>query len=135
MQERRIETEQLVRWAFSAFQPVQLYRSGEVLGQAQVWMGQTATVPIVAPRDLQMLIEAGTRETLSAEIVYTGPIRAPIAQGQRVARLAVRQPGKETAQFDLVAGADVPEGGLMTKVGAAAMLVRDRALAALPIGN
>jgi D-alanyl-D-alanine carboxypeptidase (penicillin-binding protein 5/6) len=135
MQERRIETEQLVRWAFSAFQPVELYRSGEVLGQAQVWMGEAATVPIVAPRDLQMLIEAGTRDQLSAEVVYTGPIRAPIAQGQTVARLAVRQPGKETAQFDLVAGADVPEGGLMTKVGAAAMLVRDRALAALPIGN
>jgi serine-type D-Ala-D-Ala carboxypeptidase (penicillin-binding protein 5/6) len=135
MQERRIETEQLVRWAYSAFQPVRLYRSGEVLGQAQVWMGENATVPIVAPRDLQMLIEAGTRETLSAEIVYTGPVAAPIAQGQTIARLAVRQPGKETAYFNLAAGADVAEGGLMTKVGAAAMLVRDRALAALPIGN
>jgi serine-type D-Ala-D-Ala carboxypeptidase (penicillin-binding protein 5/6) len=135
MQERRIETEQLVRWAFSAFQPVQLYRSGETIGQAEVWMGERATVPIVAPRDLQMLIEAGTRETLSAEIVYTGPVAAPVAQGQTIARLAVRQPGKETAHFDLAAGADVPEGGLMTRVEAAAMLVRDRALAALPIGN
>jgi serine-type D-Ala-D-Ala carboxypeptidase (penicillin-binding protein 5/6) len=126
-QERRIETEQMVRWAFSAFQPVSFFDEGETVGQAEVWLGETDTVPLVAPADLRMLVPHEVRDEVTAEIAYRGPVKAPIAAGTPVARLVVKVPGGDGASFDLVAGADVPAGGFTRRLEAAASLARDHA--------
>jgi serine-type D-Ala-D-Ala carboxypeptidase (penicillin-binding protein 5/6) len=127
-QARRIETEQMVRWAFSAFQPVRFFVAGDVVGEAQVWLGDRHTVPLLAPRDLQMLVPHDARGAAEARIVYHGPLQAPIAAGDPVAALVVDVPGLETARFDLVAGADVAPGGFLRRIEAAAFTARDRAL-------
>jgi D-alanyl-D-alanine carboxypeptidase (penicillin-binding protein 5/6) len=72
---------------------------------------------------------------LTAQIVYLGPIEAPIAAGDPVGALVVSMPGRADASFDLVAGRDVARGGLMTRIGAAARLTRDRAVEMLPVGQ
>lgn len=128
-QERRIESEQLVRWAFAAFRPVSFFRAGETVGAAEVWLGSADSVPLVAPQDLSMLVPQEARGRITAEIVYRGPLQAPIAAGTPVAELVVHVPGWEAApRFPLVAGTDVAEAGLAGRIGAAARLARDRAL-------
>ncbi len=128
-QARRIETEQMVRWAFSAFQPVRFFDEGETVGAAEVWLGAADTVPLVAPQDLSMLVPHEARGQITAEIVYRGPLQAPIAAGTPVAELVVHVPGwEETPRFPLVTGADVAEAGFVRRIGAAAALARDRAL-------
>jgi D-alanyl-D-alanine carboxypeptidase (penicillin-binding protein 5/6) len=64
--------------------------------------------------------------------VYSSPIQAPILKGQKVATLEVTVPEHDPVTFDLVAGADVARGGLLTRINAAARLTRDRAVAMLP---
>jgi D-alanyl-D-alanine carboxypeptidase (penicillin-binding protein 5/6) len=86
----------------------------------------------VAPKDLQVLVPREVRPGMKARVLYAGPIEAPIARGQKLATLRVEVPGKAPVDFDLVAGADVARGGLMTRIGAAAQLARDRALGYLP---
>jgi serine-type D-Ala-D-Ala carboxypeptidase (penicillin-binding protein 5/6) len=132
--ERAEETEAIVKWAFGAFDTVRFYDQGEEIAQADVWLGAAELVPIVAPTTLQMLVPREERPGLKARVVYEGPIEAPIARGQKLATLRVEVPGKEPVDFDLVAGADVARGGLMTRISAAARLTRDRAFAYLP-GN
>jgi serine-type D-Ala-D-Ala carboxypeptidase (penicillin-binding protein 5/6) len=129
-QRRRVETEQMVRWAFNSFQPVRYFGSGDVVGSARVWMGERDAVPLVAPRDVQMLVPHGAREGMTAEIAYRGPIEAPVAAGDSVAELVVRVPGWDNpARFPLVAGEDVPVGGFLKRMEAAATIARDRAFA------
>ena len=132
--ERAEETEAIVKWAFGAFDTVRFYDQGEEIAQADVWLGAAELVPIVAPTTLQMLVPREERPGLEARVLYQGPIEAPIAKGQKLATLRVEIPGKEPVDFDLVAGADVARGGLMTRISAAARLTRDRAFAYLP-GN
>ena len=129
---RAEETEAIVKWAFGAFDTVKFFDSGEEVAQADVWLGAAPFVPIVAPKDLQMLVPREERPGLKARVLYAGPIEAPIAQGQKLATLRVDVPGKDPVDFDLVAGADVPRGGLMTRISAAARLTRDRAFGYLP---
>ena len=129
---RAEETEAIVKWAFGAFDTVKFFDSGQEVAQADVWLGAAPFVPIVAPKDLQMLVPREERPGLKARVLYAGPIEAPIAQGQKLATLRVDVPGKDPVDFDLVAGADVPRGGLMTRISAAARLTRDRALGYLP---
>lgn len=132
MAERKAETSGLVRWAFGAFDTVRYYDAGETVGEVPVWLGATPEVPLVAPRDVSLLVPRADRNGMSARIVYDGPIEAPVAKGQPIAALLVDVPGRDPARFDLVAGADVPKGGLMARIGAAAQLTRDRAMGMLP---
>jgi D-alanyl-D-alanine carboxypeptidase (penicillin-binding protein 5/6) len=132
--QRAEETEAIVKWAFGAFDTVRFYDEGQEIAQADVWLGEAPFVPIVAPKDLQMLVPREERPGMKARVVYSGPIEAPIAKGQKLASLVVEVPGKDPVDFDLVAGAEVPRGGLMTRINAAARLTRDRALSYLPGG-
>jgi serine-type D-Ala-D-Ala carboxypeptidase (penicillin-binding protein 5/6) len=126
-QERRIETEQMVRWAFANFQPVRFFDAGETVGMAEVWMGEAPAVPLVAPRNLHMLVPVDARDGVTAQVVYRGPIEAPVATGDTIADLVVTVPGQAPTRFPLAAAADVPRGGLMRRIEAAAWLARDRA--------
>jgi D-alanyl-D-alanine carboxypeptidase (penicillin-binding protein 5/6) len=133
--ERRAETESLVKWAFGSFDTVKFLAEGAVATEAEVWLGEAPTVPLVAPVSLQMLVPRDLRRELTARVVYDGPIEAPITAGQPLGALEVRLPGKETVRFDLVAGRDVPRGGILTRISAAAQLARDRAIGFLPGRN
>jgi D-alanyl-D-alanine carboxypeptidase (penicillin-binding protein 5/6) len=130
--ERRDEGEAIVKWAFGAFDTVRFYDAGEQVAEAEVWLGATPEVALVAPRDLQMLIPREERGGVKARVLYNSPVEAPIAEGQKLGVLEVAVPGKDPMAFDLVAGADVPRGGLMTRINAAARLTRDRAVSYLP---
>jgi serine-type D-Ala-D-Ala carboxypeptidase (penicillin-binding protein 5/6) len=127
-QARRIETEQMVRWAYSTFHPVRFFGEGAVAGTAEVWMGAAPTVPLVAPRDIAMLVPHDARGEVTAAVSYRGPIEAPVTAGQVIADLVVQVPGQADVRFPLAAGADVARGGLMRRIEAAAWLARDRAV-------
>jgi D-alanyl-D-alanine carboxypeptidase (penicillin-binding protein 5/6) len=53
------------------------------------------------------LSQRGVREGLTAHIVYDGPLRPPIVQGDVVAHLVVEGPNFETQRFELVAARKV----------------------------
>jgi len=127
---RADETASIVKWAFGTFETVKFFAKDAPVATAEVWLGAAPTVPLVAPKDLQMLVPREDRAGVRARVVYDGPIEAPVAAGDKVAALVVDVPGKETVRFELVAGADVPRGGIGVRLGAAARLARDRALGA-----
>jgi len=130
--ERAAESAEIVNWAFGAFETLRFYDAGDTVTEADVWLGAADRVPLVAPADLQMLAPRGARAETRARVVYDGPVAAPIAAGQPLAELVVETPGLPPARFELVAGADVPEGGLGVRIGAAGQVALDRALALIP---
>jgi serine-type D-Ala-D-Ala carboxypeptidase (penicillin-binding protein 5/6) len=130
--ERAEETQAIVKWAFGAFDTVRFYDAGAEVARAEVWLGAAPEVALVAPADLQMLVPREERSGLKARVLFQAPIEAPIAKGQKLGALEVAVPGHDPVQFDLVAAADVPRGGLMTRINAAARLTRDRAVSYLP---
>lgn len=132
MSERASETSALVRWAYGAFDTVRYYGAGDTVTQVPIWLGDAESVPLVAPRDIALLVPRAERSAISARVVYDGPVEAPITAGQPIAELIVDVPGRESARFDLVAGGDVARGGLMRRIEAAARLTRDRAMGMLP---
>lgn len=128
---RADETAAIVKWAFGSFEPVRFFAEGATVATADVWLGAAPSVSLVAPRDIRMLVPRADRAALKARVVYEGPLEAPIAAGDKVADLVVDLPGRPPVVFDLVAGADVPRGGLVVRLNAAARLARDRALGAI----
>lgn len=123
---RAEESERIANWAFREFSMKTLVKSGVKVAEAEVWMGSTETVGLVAAEDVERLIPAGAADKMTAEVVYNGPLTAPIAKGAQVAELVLRIPGLPDARVPLLAEADVSKGGFGKKLTTAAQVLFQR---------
>jgi len=111
------ESTRLITWGFGAWQDKPLFASGAKVGTAQVQMGSSSEVPLVAPRDLAVTIPAGlTSGATSMKIRYDGPLMAPIAKGQEVAQLVITTGDTPPQVVSLVAGEDVGRAGFFGRI-------------------
>ena len=83
-------------------------------------MGDTATVGLVPAEDVRLLVPALVQETATAEVTYTGPLQAPLAQVTEVAVLTIHVPGLPDANVPLVTETAVSRGGFLTRLTTAA---------------
>ncbi len=104
---RAAETRKLLDWGFRQFRPVVLYGPGETVGYARVWGGVTDRVPLMARDTIRARLSDEERKAADAEIVYTGPLRAPVRRGAAVAKLRIRLDGRTIAYFPLYAARSV----------------------------
>ncbi|EEX16328.1 D-alanyl-D-alanine carboxypeptidase DacC [Citreicella sp. SE45] len=120
---RAEESESIVNWAFRQFAERTLVKKGTAVAQADVWMGSAESVGLVAEDDITLLVPVTPGTTLEAEVVYTGPLKAPIAQGQQLAELIIRPEGLPEHRVPLFAEHEVAGGGFTKR-----MLVVSKAL-------
>lgn len=113
---RAEQSEQIVNWAFRQFAEKTIVTKGETIASADVWMGATETVELVSEEDVTMLLPTLSADGLDAEVVYTGPIEAPVQQGQKLAELIIRPEGLPERRVPLVAAGKVDAGGFVDRM-------------------
>lgn len=118
MGERATESVRFMEWGLRTFQTFRVMKKGAVLDQAPVWLGSEKTVPLVLDKDAAITTTRLSRGNLSAKIVYTGPVPAPIKAGQHIADLVVTAPGQPPQNFPLKAGKAIEKAGIFGKIGA-----------------
>ncbi len=123
---RAEESEAIVNWAFRQFVLRPIAKAGTVIAEADVWMGNVPRVGLTPAEDLSALMPALGGDAVEAEVVYMGPIEAPIAKGQEIARLILKPEGLDETSFPLVADRDVPAGGFVTRLKTAAITLLHR---------
>ena len=67
---------------------------------------------LVGPGAISMLIPRNSHDRISAKIVYTGPVRAPIQEGQRIGMLKVYRGANVALEVPLQAVESVERGNL-----------------------
>ncbi|MGH1575728.1 D-alanyl-D-alanine carboxypeptidase family protein [Planktotalea sp.] len=122
-QARAEEAESIVNWAFRQFAVKPVAKAGTAVASAEVWMGRDQTVPLVPLEDVSMLMPVTSQEMVEAEVIYNGPITAPIAKDQKIAELVITPPGLPETRIPLVAGNDVPSGGFVARIGTVAQIL------------
>ena len=113
---RAEEAEAIVNWAFRQFSEKTVSEAGKVVAEAPVWMGAEASVGLVTQNELNLLLPVLGEGGVEAEVVYKGPIEAPIEKGQTLAELIVRPEGLPEHSVPLVADRDVPLGGFVNRL-------------------
>jgi D-alanyl-D-alanine carboxypeptidase (penicillin-binding protein 5/6) len=121
--QRKTEAEKLITWAFREFRTGVLYAANAPTAEAEVWIGDAPTVGLAPASDVVVTTPFADGSAIGARVVYDGPLPAPIAAGDRVARLIVTSPGMEPVSYPLVATESVGAGGVLARVEAAARLV------------
>ena len=109
--QRAEESERLLEWGFREFTAERLFETGEVVEQAEVWLGESANVPLVMAEDAVMALRRDDRDDVVVTVSYEGPIPAPIAAGDRLATLTVEAPDMPSRSFPLLAGEAVDKLG------------------------
>ena len=111
------ESTRLIQWGFGAWQDKPLFKAGAKVGTAQVQMGSSSEVDLVAPHDLAVTVPAGLSSgSTSMKIRYDGPLMAPIAKGQEVAQLIVTTGDTAPQIVPLVAADDVGRAGFFGRM-------------------
>ncbi len=123
---RAEESERIVNWAFRQFSLKTIVKGGTRVAEADVWLGDADRVGLVPATNVTRLLPALAQDQMTAEVVYKGPINAPITKGQQIAELLVHIPDLPDARIPLVAEADVPKGGFGKKLVTAAQVLMAR---------
>jgi D-alanyl-D-alanine carboxypeptidase (penicillin-binding protein 5/6) len=110
--DRANESRKLLDWGFRAFEPRQLFAVGEPVGGVRVFGGSRRSLPVVAKKPISVLVPRGANERISAKILYTGPITAPVKEGTQVARLRISRGDIQALDIPLYAAEDVGVGSL-----------------------
>ncbi|HEX9809148.1 MAG TPA: D-alanyl-D-alanine carboxypeptidase family protein [Alphaproteobacteria bacterium] len=115
---RTTESHRLTEWGFREFDNFTLFRKGDTVATAEVWLGSEAAVPLVADRDLTVTLPRRARREARVTVNYEGPIAAPIEEGAEVATLRIAAPDYPAIEIPLKAGRAVERLGLMGRLGA-----------------
>ncbi len=110
------ESVRFMDWGFKAWKSRPIAKKGVTLGQAQVQGGWSRQVDLVTPRNLVATLPASANGEVKARIMYKGPIKAPIAQGQEIAQLVVDAGDGTTQSLPLVAKEAVSEAGFFGRL-------------------
>ena len=114
--QRASESRRLLEIGFRDFHRYDLLRAGDIVGQAQVWGGDAATVPLKVSAPLSVTMQRETRHDMTVTMHYKAPVPAPIAEGQEVGALTVSAPGRPDKTVPLYAATAVPRTGIFGRM-------------------
>lgn len=117
---RAEESERLVNWSFRQFAQKQAARAGARVAEAEVHMGASPSVGLVLEEELTLLVPTTPGTEIESEVVYTGPLEAPVKQGDQIGELVLRLTDLPDIRRPLVAETDVPVGGFQVRLRTAA---------------
>jgi serine-type D-Ala-D-Ala carboxypeptidase (penicillin-binding protein 5/6) len=80
-----------------------------------VHLGDAESVGLVPAEDVRLLVPALVQDSMTAEVVYNGPLIAPVTKGSAVAELVVHVPDLPDRRVPLVAEADVGKAGFLKR--------------------
>ncbi len=120
---RAIESERMFDWGFREFNNYALFKSGETVADAEVWMGAAGSVPLVIGQDVLLTLSRKARRGMKVSVLYDGPFAAPVAEGMPVATLKIEAAGVDPVEYPLITGSDVPRLGMFSRLGAALKFV------------
>jgi len=110
---RAVESQKLLNWGYTAFEPVRLVKAGEPLVEPLVWKGKAPAVKLGLPDGVVVSVPAGTAKQLKTDVVRPDPLVAPLQAGQPLGVLRVTQAdGSVVAEVPLQVLQTVEEAGI-----------------------
>jgi len=76
MKERAAESARLLDWAFREFASYPLFKGGEKVADASVWLGDHESVPLMIEGDVTAVMKRGSRKELKVAVQLEEPVPA-----------------------------------------------------------
>lgn len=116
---RSSESERLMEWGFREFNNYSLFKKGEEVTQAELWLSAKQSVGLVIDQDVEVTLPRKSRREMKVSVKYDGPIPAPIKKGQQLAKVIISAPDTKDIEIPLYAAEDAARLGFVGRLGAA----------------
>ncbi len=115
--ERREETLKLLSWGFVNFKSYKVFDKDELVGAARVWGGEKWSVPLKTDSEVKILLPVAAKDLrIKAQIVYQGPLKPPVKEGDKVAEVRITSESTGTSNSaPLYAATSLEAGGIVRK--------------------
>lgn len=117
--ERTRESGRILQYGFKNFRTYPLFRAGEVVERADIWLGKEGLVDMVLAEDLRVTLTRRQRSEMTVEIRYVNPMPAPVVAGAEVGSLTITVPGMDPISYPLLAKTGIERVSGFGKIGAA----------------
>ena len=91
-EERKLEGEKLLQWAYRDFKLVEIFPKDYLLGKAPVWVGTEDFIDLKTNSKIRELLPIGKLNMIKAEVHLDSPIAAPIFKNQEIGKLKILMP-------------------------------------------
>ncbi len=118
LKQRSAESNRLMDLMFREFQTYRFFDKGQVVDQANVWLGEIPMVDLVLHEPLHLVLSYRERRNTKLSVQWLDPVPAPIKKGDQLGTLKVDVNG-ETQKLSLYAAQDVDVLGMFNRVSAA----------------
>jgi D-alanyl-D-alanine carboxypeptidase (penicillin-binding protein 5/6) len=111
---RANESQKLLNWGYTAYEPVRLVQAGQPVVQPSVWKGKQNTVKLGLPDGVVVSVPSGVGKQLKTDVARPDPLVAPLQAGQALGVLKVSQAdGTVVAEVPLQVLETVEEAGIL----------------------
>ena len=117
--ERSSESRRLMDFIFREYRNYNFFTAGEVIDQAEVWLGEARHVSLVLEDGFSKVLSRSERAKTELSVNWSGPVPAPITKGQKIGELVIKTEGKTTDIVPLLAAEDVRQLGMLDRIGEA----------------
>ena len=118
MKQRSAESRRLMDLMFGEFKTYRFFDKGQLVDQANVWLGNATKVDLVLDAPLHLLLSYQERRDLKLSVQWIDPVPAPIVAGDQLGTLTVDGKG-DSRKFVLRAGQDILILGMFDRISAA----------------
>ena len=113
--ERAQESQRLMDLMFRNFKKYEFYDQGQVIDEANVWLGNQAKIKLLASADVHKVMSRVERRSLKVTLNWSDPIPAPLTKGQEVGMITLTYDDK-VENYPLLAAQDVQELGFFDRI-------------------
>ncbi|QFU01323.1 D-alanyl-D-alanine carboxypeptidase DacC precursor [Halomonas sp. THAF5a] len=113
---RAQESQKLLSYGFRYYETLNLYDAGAVLNTPRIWGGDKNELRVGVDSSVVMTVPRARDEELTAKLDIQADLTAPIAAGDRVGTMEVRQGEELVGERPLVALESIEEGGFFKRL-------------------
>lgn len=116
--DRGIDTDDMVEYALANVEGYQVVKAGENVGKVRVYHGaKTRTDAFTADECRVYLPKQGSKELINTKIVMDPDVEAPVAKGDVVGKFQVYVAGEMVNEVDLISNEDIEVGWFPSYIG------------------
>ena len=104
---RSSESLKLLNWGFRNTNTFEISKKDESLFEIDTWLGKERTINAITKEDYYLTINKKDIRHLSIFLNYSGPIKAPIKQGEKIAELIIKKKNEPLKTLPLYASEDL----------------------------
>jgi len=119
IRERAEESQRVIEWAFREFDDFSLFKAGDPVTDAEVWLGTSKSVPLVIGEDVTVTLPRMARHDMKVTAQFVGPLPSPVVKGTKIGTVVITAPGVQDISVPLLTGGDVDRLGFVGRVGTA----------------